>query len=42
MAPRPIGSTAISFGLVSIPIKIYTATSAQSVQFNQLHKKCGS
>jgi DNA end-binding protein Ku len=42
MAPRPIGSTAISFGLVSIPVKLYTATSAQSVQFNQLHKKCGS
>ncbi len=42
MAARPTGSTAISFGLVSIPVKIYTATSAQGVHFNQLHKKCGS
>jgi DNA end-binding protein Ku len=42
MAARPTGSTAISFGLVSIPVKIYTATSSQGVHFNQLHKKCGS
>jgi len=42
MAARPIGSTAISFGLVSIPVKLYTATSSQGVHFNQLHKKCGS
>jgi DNA end-binding protein Ku len=41
MAARPIGSTAISFGLVSIPVKLYTATSSQTVHFNQLHKKCG-
>jgi DNA end-binding protein Ku len=41
MASRPIGSTAISFGLVSIPVKLYTATSSQNVHFNQLHKKCG-
>lgn len=41
MAPRPTNSTTISFGLVSIPIKIYTATSSQSVRFNQLHAKCG-
>lgn len=42
MAARPTGSTAISFGLVSIPVKIYTATSSQGAHFNQLHKKCGS
>ena len=42
MAARPVGSTAISFGLVSIPVKIYTATSPQGVHFNQLHQKCGS
>jgi DNA end-binding protein Ku len=42
MAARPIGSTAISFGLVSIPVKVYTATAAQGVHFNQLHKKCAS
>lgn len=27
---------------MSIPVKLYTATSAQDVHFNQLHKKCGS
>jgi DNA end-binding protein Ku len=42
MAARSTGSTAISFGLVSIPVKVYTATSAQGVHFNQLHNKCGS
>ena len=41
MAARSTGSGNISFGLVSIPVKLYTATSAQSVSFNQLHKKCG-
>ncbi len=42
MAARSTGSTTISFGLVSIPIKLYTATSSQSVGFNQLHAECGS
>lgn len=42
MAARALGSGTISFGLVSIPIKLFTATSAQNVSFNQLHKKCGS
>lgn len=41
MSARPLSSTTISFGLVSIPIKLYTATSAQNVHFNQLHSKCG-
>src|SRR2546421_10007310 len=42
MPPHAIGSGTISFGLVSIPIKMYTAASSQSVSFNQLHAKCGS
>lgn len=41
MAARATGSGTISFGLVSIPIKLFTATSAQQVSFNMLHKKCG-
>ena len=41
MAARSIGSGTISFGLVSIPIKLFTATSAKSVSFNMLHKTCG-
>jgi DNA end-binding protein Ku len=42
MSARSIGSGTISFGLVSIPIRLYTATSAKSVSFNMLHKTCGS
>jgi DNA end-binding protein Ku len=41
MAARATGSGTISFGLVSIPFKLYTAVSPQSISFNQLHKKCG-
>ena len=41
MAARAIGSGTISFGLVSIPVKLYTATSPKSVSFNMLHAKCG-
>jgi DNA end-binding protein Ku len=35
------GSGTISFGLVSIPIRMYTAASSESLSFNQLHPKCG-
>ena len=42
-APRSIGSLTISFGLVAIPVKLYTATqSTGQVSFNLLHKDCGS
>jgi DNA end-binding protein Ku len=40
---RPIGSATVSFGLVSIPTKLYSATEAgATVSFNLLHKDCGS
>ncbi len=43
MAPRPIGSGTISFGLVSIPVQIYPATQPKAgVSFNLLHAKDGS
>src|SRR2546422_9291848 len=42
MPPHSIGSGTISFGLVSIPVRLYTATSSQNVSFNLLHAKCGS
>jgi DNA end-binding protein Ku len=43
MAARSIGSLTVSFGLVAIPVKLYTATqSANTVSFNLLHKTCGS
>ena len=39
MAARAISSGTISFGLVSIPIKVYTATSSKDVHFSMLHAK---
>jgi len=42
-APRSIGSLTISFGLVAIPVKLFTATqSSGQLSFNLLHKDCGS
>src|SRR6266699_3372567 len=41
MPAHSIGSANISFGLVSIPIKMFTAASGGGVSFNQLHQKCG-
>jgi DNA end-binding protein Ku len=41
VAARSIASGTISFGLVSIPVKLYSATQASSaVSFNLLHDKC--
>jgi len=43
MAARAIASLTLSFGLVSIPVKLYSATQASgAVSFNLLHKGCGS
>jgi len=40
---RPIAGATISFGLVSIPVRLYPATqSSAAISFNLLHKKCGS
>ena len=42
MAPHSLGSGTISFGLVTIPVRLYTAASSANVSFNLLHAKCGS
>ena len=43
MAARSIASLTISFGLVAIPVKLYSATEAsRTISFNLLHKGCGS
>ncbi|TLY59277.1 MAG: Ku protein [Gammaproteobacteria bacterium] len=43
MAARSIGSLTLSFGLVAIPVKLYSSTqSANAISFNLLHKGCGS
>jgi len=35
--PRPLWKGAISFGMVSIPVKLYTATEEKDVRFHMLH-----
>jgi DNA end-binding protein Ku len=44
MAARSIGSLTISFGLVAIPVKLYSSRQSAGghVSFNLLHEKCGS
>lgn len=42
MATRAISSATISFGLVAIPIKIFSASQSVGIHFNWLHKKCGT
>ena len=43
MPAHAIGSATISFGLVSVPIQMYSAgESSATVSFNWLHKKCGT
>jgi DNA end-binding protein Ku len=39
---RSIWRGAISFGLVNVPVKLYSAVSKKNVQFNQLHGKDSS
>ena len=42
MALRPLRNATISFGLVSIPVRFYTATKSEDVHFNLLHASCGT
>jgi DNA end-binding protein Ku len=41
MAPRSLWNGAIAFGLVSVPVKVYTATESKSVHFREVHAKDG-
>ena len=40
--PRALWSGAISFGLVNVPVRMYTAISEHNVHFNLLHAKSGA
>ena len=40
--PRPIWSGSISFGLVNVPVKLFSAVSQQDVRFHQLHQTDGA
>src|SRR5438552_18908115 len=39
---RAIWTGAISFGLVNVPVKLYSATSPKTVRFHQLSGKTGA
>lgn len=40
--PRAVWNGAISFGLVNIPIKLFTAVSPRSVSFRQIDGRTGA
>jgi DNA end-binding protein Ku len=43
MSARPISSATLSFGLVSVPIQMYSSSESKSgISFNWIHKECGS
>ncbi|HEX8054614.1 MAG TPA: Ku protein [Thermoleophilaceae bacterium] len=39
MAPRSIWNGTIAFGLVAVPIKLYSATESKTVHFHELHRR---
>ncbi len=42
MAPRPIWTGTVSFALLSVPVKLYTATRSKDISFNQIEKSTGA
>jgi len=42
MAPRSIWNGTITFGLVAVPVKVYSATESKTVHFREVHAKDGS
>ena len=42
MALRPLRTATITFGLVAIPVKFYSATRQEDISFNLIHESCGS
>jgi DNA end-binding protein Ku len=42
MAPRSIWNGTVTFGMVNVPIKLYSATESKSVSFHEVHLKDGA
>lgn len=40
--PRPLSGAVISFGLVTIPVRLYSATRSLTPGFRLVHRECGS
>ena len=39
MAPRSIWNGTVAFGLVAVPVKLYSATESKTVHFHELHRR---
>ena len=42
MAPRSIWNGTITFGIVNVPIKLYSATESKTIHFHEVHKRDGA
>jgi DNA end-binding protein Ku len=42
MPPRSIWNGTVTFGLVNVPIKLYSATESKTVHFNEVHARDGA
>jgi DNA end-binding protein Ku len=42
MAPRSIWNGTVAFGLMSVPVKLYTATESKTVHFHEVHLEDGA
>ena len=42
MAPRSIWNGTVTFGMVNVPIKLFSATESKSVHFHEVHAKDGA
>jgi DNA end-binding protein Ku len=42
MAPRSIWNGTIAFGLVNVPVKVFSATESKSIHFHEVHLKDGA
>ncbi len=40
-SPKKVWGGLLSFGLISMPVAMFTAATEQRISFNQLHKTCG-
>src|SRR3954452_24591898 len=39
MAPRSLWNGTLTFGLVNVPVKVFTATESKTIHFHQVHLK---
>src|SRR3954452_8485055 len=42
MAPRSLWNGTLAFGLVNVPVKVFTATESKSIHFYEVHLKDGA